>query len=84
MEVNEHVRDQIFEIIEKQMKDNTPPEINLTYKRLKDQGCTDFVAKQYIGQCLAMEIFGALKNQEPYNEARYIKNLKQLPKEPSS
>jgi hypothetical protein len=83
MEVNEHLRDEIFEIIEKQMKDNTPPEINLTYERLKGQGYTDFVAKQYIGQCLVIEIFGAIKNHKQYDETRYIKNLKQLPKEPS-
>ena len=38
--------------------------------------------RQMIGQCLAVELFDVLKNRKPYNNARYIKNLLALPKEP--
>jgi hypothetical protein len=46
-------------------------------------GYNDFETKQLIGQCIAFEIFQIGKYQKPFDEKRYIKNLKQLPKEPS-
>ncbi len=82
MESNEIVRKQIFEIIKNQMKDNNPPETNLTYQRLINMGHSDFVTKQYIGQCVAVEIFGMLKHRKPFDAKRYIKNLKRLPEKP--
>jgi len=82
MEINEELRDQIFGIIENQIKANEPPETRITYNRLRKMGYSDFVTKQYIGQCLAVELFGALKYQKPYNEKRYVKNLQNLPEEP--
>ncbi len=82
MEVNEKLRNAIFEIINNQMRDNNPPETNLTYKRLISLGYIDFVAKQYIGQCVSVELFNLLKHKLPFDEKRYIRNLQQLPKEP--
>jgi len=43
---------------------------------------SDFETKQLIGQCVALEMFTVIKEQKPFNEARYVNNLKQLPKEP--
>lgn len=82
METNEILREQIFKIVRNQIKDNNPPETKLTYKRLIDLGYNEFETKQLIGQCVAVELFKILKHREPFNETRYIKNLKQLPKEP--
>jgi len=82
MESNEKIREHIFEIIKNQMHDNDPVETYLTYKRLIGMGYTDFETNQLIGQCVAVEIFGVLKYQKPFDEKRYIKNLRQLPKEP--
>ena len=82
MESNEIVREQIFEIIKNQIKDNNPPETNQTYQRLIGLGYNDFETKQLIGQCVAVEIFDVLKNKKPFDTKRYIENLKQLPKEP--
>jgi len=82
METNENLRKEIFEIIANQIRTNDPPETKQTYKRLMDMGYTAFVAKQYIGQCLVVEIFGTMKFQEPYNRERYINNLKKLPQKP--
>lgn len=82
MEVNENLRDQIFGIIENQIKANDPPETRITYDRLRKMGYSDFVAKQYIGQCIAVEIYGALKHKTPFDEKRYVENLQNLPKEP--
>lgn len=82
MEVNTELRDQIFDIIKNQIKDNTPPETKTTYDRLREEGFNDFQTRQLIGQCLVVELFDALKFGKPYNNDRYIKNLKALPKEP--
>lgn len=82
MESNENLREQIFEIINNQLRDNTPPETKKTYDRLKNQGFDDFQTKQMIGQCLAVELFDVMKFAKPYNNERYVKNLLTLPKEP--
>jgi hypothetical protein len=82
MEQNEKLREQIFEITENQLRDNDPPETKATYDRLQKEGFDDFQTRQMIGQCLAVELFDVFKFGKPYNNERYIKNLKSLPKEP--
>mgnify|MGYP005851099949 FL=1 len=82
METNEKIREQIFEIIKNQLRDNDPPETKATFDRLRKQGFDDFQTRQMIGQCLAVELFEVMKFGKPYNNARYIKNLLVLPKEP--
>jgi len=82
MKVNTKLRDQIFKIIKNQITSNDPPETKITYDRLISLGYSEFETKKLIGQCVAVEIFTVIKEQKPFNEARYIKNLKQLPREP--
>ncbi|MCG8699197.1 MAG: hypothetical protein MI922_14175 [Bacteroidales bacterium] len=83
MDQNDILRQQIFEIIRNQKKDNDPPETNATFKRLKNMGYSDEDADKLIGQCVAAEVFGIFKHGRPFNNKRYIKNLHNLPKEPS-
>ena len=82
METNDKLREQILEIIKNQIKENNPPETKTTYDRLRKQRFDDFQTMQMIGQCLAIELFDVIKFGKPYNNARYIKNLLALPKEP--
>jgi hypothetical protein len=82
MKPNEMMREQIFEIIRNQIEANDPPETKITFDRLKALGYSDFVTNQMIGQCVTVELFQVMKFQEPFNENRYISNLKKLPKEP--
>jgi len=82
MKVNENLRNAIFEVIDNQVNDNQPAETAITLKRLRDEGYSEFEAKQLIGQAVAVELFYAMKKNAPFNETRYIKNLKNLPKEP--
>jgi hypothetical protein len=82
METNERIRTQIFEIIKTQIKNNNPPETKATYDRLMKMGYDDFQTRQLIGQCLAVELFEMMKFKKPYDNARYIKNLAELPNEP--
>ncbi len=82
MESNKIVRKQIFEIIEDQIKNNNPPETNLTFNRLIKDGYNKSDTKKLIAQCIAIEIFDVIKYGNTFDEKRFIKNLKQLPKEP--
>lgn len=82
MESNEILKEQIFEIITNQLKENNPPETKLTYNRLKEEGFDDHQTRQLIGQCLAVELFEVINYAKPYNNERYVKNLNALPKEP--
>ncbi len=82
MKVSEHIRDAILQVIDNQIRSNNPPETALTLERLLNEGHSDFQAKQLIGQALVVEVIDAFKNKKPYNEKRYIENLRNLPKEP--
>ncbi len=82
MKPNEMLRNQILEIINNQIKSDNPPETNQTLKRLKEMGYSDNDARMMIGQCVSAEIFDVFKHGKPFDEKRYIKNLKNLPKEP--
>ncbi len=72
----------IIEAVENQLKQNEPPETRKTLERLIAMGESRENAMRHIASALSIEIFEALKNQGPYNEQRYITNLKALPKSP--
>ena len=82
MKVNERLRDTIFEVMDNHIDADDPPETALTLERLVKDGYSDFQAKQLIGQAVVIEVINALKNKKPYNEQRYLKNLRNLPEEP--
>lgn len=82
MEVNEELRDQIFGIVETQLKENNPPETKITYDRLRKEGFTDHDTRRMIGQCVAMQLFNVLKLGKSFDEERYLKDLEALPEEP--
>ena len=82
MEPDENLREQIFVVIRNQMDENNPPETNETYNRLIKEGYSDFEAKQLIGQCVAVELYSVFKHKKPFDEERYVNNLKQLPNKP--
>ncbi len=72
----------IVQVVENQINGNKPPETKETLERLMKNGETRENAMRYIASVLSIEIFGALKHQEPYNNKRYLKNLKALPNLP--
>ena len=72
----------IVEVVENQIKDNKPSETKETLERLIKNGETREDAIRYIASVLSIEIFGAIKHQEPYNNKRYLENLKALPNLP--
>ncbi len=78
----EVLRAALFEVIENQLRSNDPPETRETLDRLTHDSHTREEAMKLIGCALAIEIFGILKTQAPYDNARYVANLKRLPELP--
>ena len=70
------------EIITNQMRDNNPPETNITYRRLLREGWDIEDTRKLIGQCVSTELFLMLKHKIPFDLKRYVKNLLKLPAEP--
>ena len=71
-----------MEVVENQIRDNDPPETRETLERLKSEGISDEDAKLYIGQAVCIEVWNILKNKKEFNRDRFVRNLKNLPKEP--
>ena len=69
----------IVEAVENQLRDDEPAETRRTLDRLMAMGETRENAIRFIACALSVEIFEGLKNRLPYDQARYIKNLKALP-----
>lgn len=72
----------IVEAIENQIRDNDPPETALTLARLMQAGESRENAMRLIGCAMAVEIFEILKNNRPFDEPRYVENLRRLPELP--
>lgn len=82
MEENEVLGEQILEIVQNQLKAYDPPETQLTFDKLKEEGYNEIQIKQMIGSCVLVEIYDVLKSGKEFDEERYIRNLKELPKGP--
>lgn len=72
----------IVEIIENQLRGNTPPEVRQTLNRLMGMGETRENAIRYIARALSIELFHIFNNNAEFNESRYKANLNALPKLP--
>ena len=82
MKTNKVLYAAYMEVVENQIRDNTPPETRITFDRLKREGFSELDAKKYIAQVIASETFWMMKKKEPYNLKRFIKNLNRLPADP--
>ena len=82
MEPNLILKATTLEIVENQLRDNSPPETKVTYDRLLAKGYSDQEARELIGAAVSVEIYDVLKSNKPFDEARYIKALRRLPKLP--
>jgi len=78
----ERARAAIFEVIENQLRNNDPPETRETLERLLHAGHSRAEAMRLIACVLTNELFGILKSEASYDNARYVANLKRLPELP--
>ncbi len=69
----------IMEVVDNQLRDDTPPETRQTLDRLLTAGYHEKEARRLIACAVTSEIFDVLKNRQPYDEARYITALHRLP-----
>jgi hypothetical protein len=72
----------MVEAVENQIRDNDPPETRITLDRLMSLGESRENAMRYIASVFSSEVFEILKSKTPYNEERYLTNLKNLPELP--
>lgn len=75
----ERARAAIFEVIENQIRNNDPPETRKTLDRLIGSGHSRAEAKRLIACVLGTEFFDVMKSEKPYDNARYVGNMKRLP-----
>ena len=69
-------------VVENQIRDHDPPETRITLERLMALGESRENAMRYIASVLSVEIYEILKGETPYNQERYLTNLKNLPELP--
>jgi hypothetical protein len=75
-----NVKEALFEAVQNQIDNDNPKETKLTYDRLVHEGHTHHEAMRLIAFVLVNEMNDMLKVGRPFNEARYIKALKALPR----
>lgn len=68
----------INDIVERQIESDIPPETNQAYNRLL-KSITDKEARFLISRAVHVELFRLMRFGEPFNQTRYLKNLKELP-----
>ncbi|MHB8844708.1 MAG: DUF1841 family protein [Nitrospirota bacterium] len=79
---NPRLRAAFLEAVEKQLRDNEPPETLRTYERLLREGHSEAEAKDLIGAAIAAETYWILKENQPFNHDRFANTLNRLPELP--
>ncbi len=79
---NPVLKQEILEVVNNQLENLDPPETKQTYDRLVADGISDQEARRLIGCVVSSEIFDVLKQQQPFDHARFVKVLNKLPKLP--
>jgi hypothetical protein len=72
----------LLEIVENQLREDTPPETRATLERLIADGFSREQVLELIACVVSSEIFDVLKSGQPYQEARYLAGLRALPRLP--
>ena len=70
----------ILEIVDNQLRDEDPPQTLATYQRLTGQGYSDKETRNLFGCVVSGEIYDVLKQMKPYNQKRYLRALRRLPR----
>ena len=79
---NPYLRAAFLEVVDNQLRDNNPPETKETLDRLTAEGYSVKDAKLLIAQAVAVEAYMIMKTNAPYNQERFVRNLRALPQEP--
>lgn len=80
---NPHLKAAFMEVVDNQLRDNDPPETRETLNRLISQGTSEQDAKIYIAQAVCVEVWDIMRNKKEFDQDRFIRNLRNLPDEPT-
>ncbi len=83
METNPRLKELVLEVVNNQIKDNTPPITRETLKRLMDEGAPEPLAREWIAAAVLEELYDVMKNQVPFDEERYARSLSALHYKPA-
>ncbi len=75
-------REALYEILENQIRDGTPPETKETYDRLVASGHSRDETMKMLAQVLLCEMQVMVNEQEVFNHERFAAALNLLPKMP--
>lgn len=81
---NPRLKAAFLEVVENQLRDDTPPETRRTLARLMADGISEEDARIFIAQAVAVEVWDTLRNKKAFDPVRYARNLKALPEEPEA
>jgi len=73
------VREELFKVIEYQMRKDSPKETKQTFDRLRAAGYSRKETMRLLAFALLVEMNEMVKDRRTYNEAIYVKKLKALP-----
>ena len=76
--MTENVLEELISAVEEQISTNNPKETKVTYQKLIHKGDTPRKAKEKIANIIYIETMAIIKTQQPFNRARYIRNLERL------
>ena len=79
---NPRLQAAVLEVVENQLAGNDPPETKTTYERLIREGHSEEDAKKLIGCVIAAEMFYIMKQEKPFDNARFVEALNKLPEIP--
>lgn len=80
------VNNLILQVVENQLKDDSPAEARETFDRLLGAGFSEEETKHLIGSAIVAEMRNVVKTSKPFDAGRYrklLENLPELPEEPS-
>ena len=72
----------IMEVVDNQISNNDPPQTRQTLQRLVADGHSEEEARRLIACVVSAEIFDVLKQQQPFDLNRFVKDLDKLPELP--
>jgi peroxiredoxin family protein len=79
-----HVREELFKVIEYQMRKGRPKETKQTFDRLRAAGYSRKETMRLLACALLVELHEMVRDKRTYDEAIYVKKLMGLPKMPWS
>lgn len=75
-------REALFEAIENQMKEGTPPATRETFDRLRAAGHSRKETMKFLACVLLVELNEMIRDNRIYDETSYVNRLKMLPQLP--